>query len=57
MILRKLNDNRYSFRCPKCKGIGYIDKEQAEGKISIQCTNCNYHETKNWLREKQNDIK
>lgn len=36
------------FRCPGCKQTGIIDKEQYEGIISIQCHNCNYHETKDW---------
>ena len=52
MIKRKINDNKYLFQCPKCKGHGYIDKEQAEGKVSVLCENCGYHQTKNWLKEK-----
>lgn len=53
MIIRKVNDNKYLFQCPDCKGHGYIDKEQAEGKISIFCNHwpCKYHETKDWLNE------
>jgi len=51
MIKGKLNDNFYWFQCPKCKNRGRIDKEQAEGKVSILCENCGYHETKNWLKE------
>lgn len=34
-------------RCPDCKGAGPIDLDQWEGKVSIQCDNCNYHETHN----------
>jgi len=57
MITKKINDNDYIFQCPKCNEIGHIDKEQAEGKVSIMHErfnpkNCDYHETKNWLKEK-----
>ena len=36
-------------RCPNCKGAGWVDQEQYEGKVSIQC-DCGYHETHD-LRE------
>lgn len=32
-------------RCPGCRGAAAIDLDQWEGKVSIQCSNCNYHET------------
>lgn len=34
-------------RCPECGSIGWIDRDQFEGKISIECTEkvCTYHET------------
>ena len=51
MIIKKANDNFYWFQCPGCGDKGHIDKEQAEGKISILCENCGYHETKNWLKD------
>jgi hypothetical protein len=39
-------DTRYyvKIRCPSCKAIGWIDKEQFEGKVSIVC-GCGWHET------------
>ncbi len=49
MIIKKVKGNDYLFQCPKCKGYGHIDQEQAEGKISIICGFCKYHETKNWI--------
>jgi len=52
MIIKKFTHDDYLFQCPKCKDYGYIDKEQAEGKVSVLCENCGYHETKNWLKEK-----
>jgi len=30
------------FRCPSCMGLGTIDREQYEGKISIVCS-CGWH--------------
>lgn len=54
MILKKINDNDYLFQCPKCKVLGHIDRDQAEGKVSIMHPEdnpkCDYHETKNWLK-------
>lgn len=32
----------FSFRCPDCKGVGPIDKEQAGGIVSIVCQ-CGFH--------------
>jgi hypothetical protein len=34
-----------SIRCPGCKGIGWIDRDQYEGKVSILCAECGWHET------------
>lgn len=31
-------------RCPQCRGVGSIDLDQFEGRVSIQC-DCGYHET------------
>ncbi len=59
MITKKINDNDYIFECPKCDEIAHIDKEQAEGKVSIMHDEksnpkkCDYHETKNWLEEER----
>ncbi len=32
-------------RCPGCQGAGAIDLDQFQGKVSIDCDNCDYHET------------
>ena len=34
----------YKLKCPKCSIWGYIDVDQYEGNISIQC-DCGFHET------------
>ena len=34
-------------RCPGCQKAISVDLNQYEGKTSIQCTGCNYHETHN----------
>ena len=36
------------FRCPGCKHVGDIDDDQFHGRVSIDCTNCDYHETQDW---------
>lgn len=38
------------FRCPGCKGVGEIDDDQFNGRVSIDCTNCEYHETQDWSK-------
>ena len=37
--------------CPKCNALGRIDKEQAEGSVSIICSECghHYHREASWL--------
>ena len=37
----------YWFRCPDCNGMGAIDEEQVDGKVSIVCPNSEFafHET------------
>ena len=37
-------DNYALFRCPWCGDLGNIDKDQYEGKVSIQC-DCGFHVT------------
>ena len=36
-----------SVRCPSCRAVGWIDRDQYEGRISIVCPaeGCGYHET------------
>ena len=31
--------------CPVCTRYATLDKDQFHGKVSIQCTKCDYHET------------
>lgn len=35
----------YWFRCPDCGEMGAIDDDQAEGRVSIVCPSCPFHET------------
>lgn len=40
------DDENYAwFTCPKCGLTGIIDKEQYEGKVSIDCPECDFHKT------------
>ena len=39
-----------SFTCPICKMEDIIDKDQYEGKVSIDCPKCKFHETLNLAR-------
>ena len=34
------------FKCPDCNVLGYIDDDQYNGRISIQCS-CGFHKTLN----------
>lgn len=38
------------FCCPTCRGVGEIDEDQLNGRVSIVCP-CGYHETKDWSKE------
>jgi hypothetical protein len=35
-------------QCPKCGIWGDIDDDQLHGRISVDCPECDYHETHNW---------
>lgn len=35
---------KYWFQCPECKASGSIDRDQAEGRVSIVCE-CGMHKT------------
>ena len=39
------------FRCPKCWIVGFIDLGQFRGLVSIQCSSCDYSQTRNWSGE------
>ncbi len=41
------------FRCPKCEQTGWIDEDQFNGRVSIVCAYCDYHETVNWAAEEE----
>jgi Zn finger protein HypA/HybF involved in hydrogenase expression len=38
-------DERALVQCPDCGGIGSVDEDQHEGRVSIDCPKCEYHET------------
>ena len=38
-------EKRAWVRCPYCGAIGSVDEGQFEGRVSIHCTKCGYHET------------
>ena len=31
--------------CPNCKQWGALDDDQLHGRVSVQCTDCDFHET------------
>ena len=35
------------YKCPGCQNWGDIDEDQFHGTVSIDCPNCEYHETIN----------
>ncbi|KKM72631.1 hypothetical protein LCGC14_1418610 [marine sediment metagenome] len=43
----KKRDDRRLFDCPTCGLTATIDQDQYEGKASIQCPACDFHETIN----------
>jgi len=34
--------------CPGCGMVGYLDDDQAHGRVSTDCPNCPFHETVDW---------
>ena len=36
-IFTSKEGNRKSVRCPDCKGVGEIDQDQLEGRVSVAC--------------------
>lgn len=38
-------DDTYMATCPNCGTRGRIDRDQYEGKVSVDCPECPYHET------------
>ena len=42
----KSDDLCVTIRCPSCGGVGWIDRDQYEGRVSVACPeSCDYHET------------
>ena len=42
----KGDDLHASIRCPSCRATGWIDRDQYEGRVSVECpAACGYHET------------
>ncbi len=42
-------------RCPKCGVWAYMDDDQYHGKVSVDCSNCDYHETHNFKKGKDEE--
>jgi predicted Zn-ribbon and HTH transcriptional regulator len=38
-------DRGAMIECPDCKSVGYADADQYRGEVSIDCPECDYHET------------
>ena len=38
-------------RCPGCGEWGELDNDMAHGRVSTACPLCEFHETKNWMRD------
>ena len=36
------------FQCPNCNVWAYLDDDQYNGRVSVDCSNCDYHETHNF---------
>lgn len=37
----------YKLECPNCCEAGFIDEDQFKGNVSIDCPECEFHETVN----------
>lgn len=49
-ILTNATDQEYAtIDCPGCKALKVMDREQYEGKVSIQCA-CGFHKTIDFRR-------
>lgn len=48
LVLGATDESFPLFRCPQCLETGYIDADQFNGRLSIICDFCKYHETKDW---------
>ena len=44
-IIYDLGKDGAYIRCPSCGVVGQIDSEQLRGEVSIDCPDCEYHET------------
>ncbi len=36
--------------CPGCGSIATIDDDQFRGRVSVDCSECEYHETVDWSK-------
>ncbi len=52
MIIKKYG-KMWLFECPLCKTRGRVDDDQANGRVSIDCPWCEYHDTKNWIKDQK----
>lgn len=40
-------NKEWKMKCPGCEAWGFIDDDQYHGRVSIDCLECDYHETVN----------
>lgn len=41
----------WKLQCPKCGMWGDVDDDQLHGRVSVDCPQCDFHETRDWLKE------
>lgn len=44
-VVRQDDGVVWKFCCPGCRLVGEIDLDQAQGRVSIVCPECDFHET------------
>lgn len=44
-VVRQDDEAVWKFCCPGCGLVGEVDLDQVQGKVSIDCPECDFHET------------
>ncbi len=44
-VVRRDDEMVWKFMCPGCGLVGEVDLDQVQGRVSIDCPNCPFHET------------